>query len=155
MPFVRLFSASTFAREYQGEPVATHYFRAKRLPLRVEQRNSVIATETTLYHGNTFNHTVRAPPGNNVQGVLLTIEGDDPPLTQWWKDFDAFERTYGMQRVQTDFLPTEAGPPMPGTLYLLPRLEDYTGLDGSLEPGPMEITDAMVEEAIRRLAQSR
>lgn len=153
MPFVRLFSASTFAREYRGEPVANHYFRAKRMPLAVTQRVGVIAPETTLYHGRTFNHTVRAPPGNNTQGVLLTIEGEG--LGTWWQEFDAFERTYGMRRTQAEFLPTEHGHPISGTIFLLENLAQYTGLDGPLEPGPTDITDAMVEEAVRRLTQSR
>ncbi len=148
MADLRLFSASTFAQLHEGEPVANAYFRSISVPLEVAHRVPVTARGATLYHSRTYNHTVRAP-GSEAEGMLLTIAGDKPILDAWSRDFDAFEERYGMTRSWRLFR-TQKGQ-LPGTLYLLRRLEDYTSLDGPLEPGPMEITPLMVASAVREL----
>ena len=148
MAEIRLFSASTFAQVHEGEPVANVYFRSNSIPLAVAHRVPVVARDATLYHGRRYNHTVRAP-GQEAEGVLLTIAGDKPALKAWARDFDAFERCYGLTRSWRLFR-TKKGE-LPGALYLLQRLEDYTNLDGPLGPGAMEITQLMVASAVREL----
>ncbi|HLD77487.1 MAG TPA: hypothetical protein VJB16_00515, partial [archaeon] len=129
MAEIRLFSASTFAQVHEGEPVANVYFRSNGIQLEVAHRVPVVARDATLYHGRRYNHTVRAP-GQEAEGVLLTIAGDKPVLAAWSRDFSAFERSYGMTRSWRPFR-TQRGE-LPGMLYLLRKLEDYTGLDGPL-----------------------